>query len=448
MNFNSRLELNQSQKLVMTTQLKQSLSILNMSRVELEEEIRKESEENPLLDIELKEEIDWEAYIKNIDTGYKRELNYNPDNDLNLENMIKEDVNLYEHLSLQMGLYKLSKLEKEVCNYIIDSLDEDGYLRFSEKVMLNELKQLNIDEDVFLDCLKKVQQLDPIGVGARDLVECLILQVENSGDYDEDLINIIKEDLDLIASNKVKEISKKHKIPMQRCVNLVHKIKSLDPRPGRLCCSEKTVYVQPDVVVEKVDNEFIVYKNEKDSYMLKINNFYKEVLRNASSDNDAKEFIKSKLNSATNLVKNIQSRDHTILKIAQTIVSCQEEFFNKGPQFIKPLKLKDIAHIIDCHESTVSRGVNGKYMLTPFGVYEFKYFFSSSIETADDNSASSISIKKIIKDTIKCENKKKPLSDDQIAKLLNSKGVNIARRTVAKYREELGILSSSKRKQY
>ncbi|MDO7203912.1 hypothetical protein Q5M85_06775 [Paraclostridium bifermentans] len=161
---------------------------------------------------------------------------------------------------------------------------------------------------------------------------------------------------------------------MQRCVNLVHKIKSLDPRPGRLCCSEKTVYVQPDVIVEKIDNEFIVYKNEKDSYMLKINNFYKEVLRNTSSDNDAKEFIKSKLNSATSLVKNIQSRNHTILKIAETIVSCQEEFFNKGPQFIKPLKLKDIAHIIDCHESTVSRGVNGKYMLTPFGVYEFKYF--------------------------------------------------------------------------
>ncbi|WP_278681297.1 RNA polymerase factor sigma-54 [Paraclostridium bifermentans] len=445
MNFNNRLELTQSQKLVMTTQLKQSLAILNMSKVELEEEIRKESEENPLLDIERKEEIDWEAYVKNMDTGYKREVNYNPDNDLNLENMIKEDVNLYEHLSLQIGLYKISDLEKEVCNYIIDSLDEDGYLRFSEKIMLNEL---NVDEDTFLECLEKVQQLDPIGVGARDLVECLILQIENSGEYDEDLINIIKEDLDLIASNKVKEISKKHKIPMQRCVNLVHKIKSLDPRPGRLCCSEKTVYVQPDVIVEKIDNEFIVYKNEKDSYMLKINNFYKEVLRNTSSDNDAKEFIKSKLNSATSLVKNIQSRNHTILKIAETIVSCQEEFFNKGPQFIKPLKLKDIAHIIDCHESTVSRGVNGKYMLTPFGVYEFKYFFSSAIETQNEEMASSTSIKKIIKETIKSENKKKPLSDEQLSKILKESGISVARRTVAKYREELKIPSSSKRKEY
>ncbi|MFR0018756.1 MAG: RNA polymerase sigma-54 factor, partial [Paraclostridium sp.] len=171
-------------------------------------------------------------------------------------------------------------------------------------------------------------------------------------------------------------------------------------------------------------------------------------LRNTSSDNDAKEFIKSKLNSATSLVKNIQSRNNTILKIAETIVSCQEEFFNKGPQFIKPLKLKDIAHIIDCHESTVSRGVNGKYMLTPFGVYEFKYFFSSAIETQNDEMASSTSIKKIIKETIKSENKKKPLSDEQLSKILKESGISVARRTVAKYREELKIPSSSKRKEY
>ncbi|EPZ53782.1 sigma-54, DNA binding domain protein [[Clostridium] sordellii ATCC 9714] len=162
-----------------------------------------------------------------------------------------------------------------------------------------------------------------------------------------------------------------------------------------MCCSERPVYVQPDVMVEKIDNEFIVYINEKDSYLLKINNFYKEVLKNSSSDNEAKEFIKNKLNSATNLVKNIQSRNHTVLKIAQAIVSYQEEFFNKGPQFIKPLKLKDIAQIIDCHESTVSRGVNGKYMLTPFGLYEFKYFFSSAIETTSDEMTSSTSIKRL-----------------------------------------------------
>ena len=308
--------------------------------------------------------------------------------------------------------------------------------------------ELNVEMSTFENCLKKIQQLDPVGVGARNLSECLIIQAKNQGIDDENLIDIIREDLDLIALNKVKEISKKHKISVQKCVSLVNKIKQLDPKPGRLCCNEKTVYVQPDVIVEKIDDEFIVYVNEKDSYMLKINNFYKEILKNSSSDNEAKDFIKSKLNSATNLVKNIQSRNHTILKIAEAIVSCQEEFFNKGPQFIKPLKLKDIAQIIDCHESTISRGVNGKYMLTPFGVYEFKYFFSTAIETNSDEMASSISIKKIIKETIKGENRKKPLSDEQLSKILKDSGISVARRTVAKYREELKIPSSSKRREY
>ncbi len=445
MNFNNRLELVQSQKLVMTTQLKQSLTILNMSKAELEEEIRKESEENPLLDIERKEDIDWEAYIDNIDKGYKEKLNYNPDNDLNLENIIKEETNLCEYLSLQVGLYKLSDKEREICNYIIDSLDEDGYLRVEEKHILDDL---NVEKEEFEKSLSIIQQLEPVGVGARDLVECLIIQANNKGIYDEELIKIIKEDLDLIALNKVKEISKKHKISMQMCISLVNKIKKLDPKPGRLCCNEKTIYVQPDVIVEKIDNEFVVYLNEKDSYNLKINNFYKEVLKNSSSDNEAKDFIKSKLNSASNLVKNIQNRNYTILRIAQAIVLYQDAFFNKGAQFIKPLKLKDIAEMIECHESTISRGVNGKYMLTPFGVYEFKYFFSTAIETTSHEMTSSTSIKNIIKETIKGENKKKPLSDEQISKILKESGVSVARRTVAKYREELKIPSSSKRKEY
>ena len=265
MNFNNRLELTQSQKLVMTTQLKQSLSILNMNKIELEEVIKKESEENPLLDVERKEEINWEAYIKNMDNGYKREVNYNPDNELNLENIIKEETNLYEYLSLQIGLYKIPNSEREVCNYIIDSLDEDGYLRVSEQWMIDEL---DVEVTTFEKCLNIIQQLDPIGVGARNLAECLIIQAKNQGIYEEELITIIEEDLDLIALNKVKEISKKHKISMQKCINLINKIKKLDPKPGKMCCSERPVYVQPDVMVEKIDNEFIVYINEKDSYLL------------------------------------------------------------------------------------------------------------------------------------------------------------------------------------
>lgn len=446
MNFNHRLEINQSQKLVMTTQLKQSLSILNMSKSELEAEIIKESEENPLLDVEKKEDINWEEYVKNIDNySYRGEVNYNPDNEVNLENMIKSVTNIYEHLYFQISLYKLDIKQREVCEYIIDSLDDDGYLRVSQNDIQDELE---IDEDMFEDCLYNIQQLEPSGVGARNLSECLIIQMENQGINDEKLRCIIEEDLNLIGLNKFKEISKKHNISLQRCVKLVNMIKQFDPKPGRLCSDEKTSYVQPDVIVEKIDNEFIVYMNERDNFKIRINNFYREVLKNSTEDENAKAFIKNKLNSATGLVKNIESRKNTILKIAEEIAYIQKDFFEKGPKYIKPLRMKDIAESLEFHESTISRGVNGKYMLTPYGLFEFKYFFSSSIETDDSECTSSISIKKIIKDTIKSENKKKPLSDEQISKTLKESGISVARRTVAKYREELGIASSSKRKLY
>ena len=448
MNFNNSLELTQSQKLIMTTQLKQSLSILNMSKLELEEEIKREAENNPLVEVEKSGEINWEEYIKDMDRSRRldrTEISYNPDNEVNLENLVKYSSNLYEDLKFQISLYKLTDKELEVCEYIIDSLDEDGYLRTEEKVIVDTLK---IDEELFEKCLISVQQLEPSGVGARSLSECLMIQMASLGIYNEILEEIVTKDLNLIANNKYKEISKKYNMSLQKCVELINIIKTLDPKPGRTCSVEKSVYIQPDVTVEKIDDEFIVYLNEKDSYQIRINSYYKDILKNSLSDESAKEFIKERLNSATGLMKNIESRKTTVLKIAEEIVKAQDEFLRKGTKYIKPLKMKDIAEKLEFHESTISRGVNGKYMLTPFGVYEFRYFFSSAIETENNEMASSTSIKKIIKETIKDENKKKPLSDDHISKLLKEKGINVARRTVAKYREELGIPSSSKRKEY
>ncbi|MDM9959789.1 RNA polymerase factor sigma-54 [Clostridioides difficile] len=448
MNFNNSLELTQSQKLIMTTQLKQSLSILNMSKLELEEEIKREAENNPLVEVEKSGEINWEEYIKDMDRSRRldrTEISYNPDNEVNLENLVKYSSNLYEDLKFQISLYKLTDKELEICEYIIDSLDEDGYLRTEEKVIVDTLK---IDEELFEKCLISVQQLEPSGVGARSLSECLMIQMASLGIYNEILEEIVTKDLNLIANNKYKEISKKYNMSLQKCVELINIIKTLDPKPGRTCSVEKSVYIQPDVTVEKIDDEFIVYLNEKDSYQIRINSYYKDILKNSQSDESAKEFIKERLNSATGLMKNIESRKTTVLKIAEEIVKAQDEFLRKGTKYIKPLKMKDIAEKLEFHESTISRGVNGKYMLTPFGVYEFRYFFSSAIETENNEMASSTSIKKIIKETIKDENKKKPLSDDHISKLLKEKGINVARRTVAKYREELGIPSSSKRKEY
>ena len=256
-------------------------------------------------------------------------------------------------------------------------------------------------------------------------------------------------DLELIGRNKLKDIAKKYKISIEKCKEAIEVIRHLDPKPGRACSNDKCVYVQPDVIVDKIDGKYIVHTNEKDVYNIKINDFYRNMMTDKESDKEAKEFIKERLNSAATLIKNIESRKSTILRIAEAIIEEQQEFIQKGEKYIKPMKMKDIADKLEIHESTVSRGVNGKYMLTPFGLYEFKFFFNAALET--DNSsegASSAGIKRDIKDIIDGENKKKPLSDDAISKMLKEKGVSVARRTVAKYREEMGIPSSSRRKEF
>ena len=451
MNFKNTLELNQSQKLILTTQLKQSLAILNMSRLEVEEEIRKESESNPLLEAEKNEEgIDWEKYIKHMESinirQDKNDAPYSSENAVDFENMIRSTSNLYDYLIDELKYFKLTFEEKRICKYIIDSLDEDGYLRINDKEIYDELR---VDASLFRRCLDIVQQLDPPGIGARNISECLILQLERMGISNNIVENIIMNDLELIGRNKLKDIAKKYKISIEKCKEAIEIIRHLDPKPGRACSNDKCVYVQPDVIVDKIDGKYIVHTNEKDVYNIKINDFYRNMMTDKDSDKEAKEFIKDRLNSAATLIKNIESRKSTILRIAEAIIDEQQEFIQKGEKYIKPMKMKDIADKLEIHESTVSRGVNGKYMLTPFGLYEFKFFFNAALE-ADNSSegASSAGIKRDIKDIIDGENKKKPLSDDAISKMLKEKGVSVARRTVAKYREEMGIPSSSRRKEF
>lgn len=445
MNLNNRLDIIQSQKLVMTTQLKQSLDILNMSNLELEDEIKRESEENPVLEMQNKADIDWAEFAKNIDNKSYNIKRYDLDNDFTLENLARYESNLYDYAKEQLSFLKLSNKEREVCEYIVDCLDKDGYLRTDEIFILEEL---NIDNNYFDKCLKNIQELEPSGIGARDLSECLLIQMENKNINDDILKSIIIEDLNLIGQNKIKFISKKYDISIEECVEYIEKIKEFDPKPGRLCSNEKTVYIQPDVTVRKIDGQFIIYMNDNANFHLCINNYYKSVLNNPESDENAKEFIKNKLDYALNLLKNIETRKSTILKIAEVIVKEQKEFFNKGAKYIKPMRLKDIALDLGYHESTISRGINSKYILTPFGLFEFKYFFSTAIQSDEEEGTSSTKIKNMIKEFINKENKLKPLSDDKICKLLKDEGIIVARRTVAKYREEMNILSSSKRKQF
>ncbi|MDO5009267.1 MAG: RNA polymerase factor sigma-54, partial [Intestinibacter bartlettii] len=369
---------------------------------------------------------------------------YNVDNEVDFENMVKSPQNLYDYLKNQISYYKINKTEKKVCEYIIDSLDENGYLSLQdEKIIIEKLK---ISDDLYSKCKKYVQSLEPNGIGGNNLEECLLIQLKNLDIKDKLLEQIIKEDLKDIGSRKIKSICKKYNINQNKCMDYIQIIKSLDPKPGKIYNLNDISYIKPDVIIKKVNNDFIVISNDFHDINIQINSFYKEILNNKDSDKDTKEFIKDRLDSALDLVKNIQNRKSTTIKIATSILNRQKNFFEKGLDYIKPMKMQEVADELEMHQSTISRGVNGKYMLTPFGMFEFKYFFSKGLETQGTEEASAISIKKFVKDTIKNEDKSKPLSDEKIKVLLSGQGINVARRTITKYREELGILPSSKRK--
>ncbi|WP_066072430.1 RNA polymerase factor sigma-54 [Alkalithermobacter thermoalcaliphilus] len=433
MRFN--LDIRQTQKLVLTKQLKQSLEILTMTTSELEEKIIKENEENPVITVEKNENIDWLRYIqKNKKDIIQNEISET----INLENMIKYQMTLYDYLKDQVRYINLDKKDKKIIHYIIDSIDEDGYLRVDIKDIQ---KDLRIDEKTLLKNLKVVQTLEPSGVGARNLKECLLIQLKELRNNEDIIENIIKEDLDLLAKKKYKDLCRKYKIKEEKLFDICKIIKNLEPKPGRKFSSYTNNYIQPDVIVEKVGSDLLVYINDKHIPTITINKFYEEILKNTKDEN-AKEYIKEKLNRAVTLIKNIENRKNTILKISEEIVNIQKEFFTKGKRYLKPMILKDIANKLNIHESTVSRAVNGKYILTPYGLFELKYFFSSGLNEA----IASTSIKDMIKEIIDSENKQKPYSDQQIVDILKNKNINVSRRTVAKYREEMGILSSSRRK--
>jgi len=444
LNLNFKLNLEQTQKLIITQQLKQSLSILNMSLNELEIEVAKEGQENPVMEVEKKEPVDWEKYMESMKVNSKKEQYLSgyesSDEKTNFENMVRYEESMYEHLKAQISCILSKQCDNSIAQHIIDSMDGDGYLRED----IGEIsKRLGISTQKAKDILEVVQTLDPPGVGATSLEECLCIQLKEQGIHDEVLESVIRENLSLIAQKRYKDICKKYKIDMEKVHEYCSKIKSLEPRPGRMFESGNEKYVAPDVIVEDIDGEFFVRLNETSIPHITISDFYQNLLKN-TQDEEAKEYIKHKLNSAANLIKNIESRKSTILKVSQEILRRQIDFFEKGTNHLKPMILKDIAQELEFHESTISRAVNGKYMLTPYGLFELKFFFSGS-PSCEDVAANSI--KSIIKDIIDEENKKKPYSDQKICEILDRKGISVSRRTVAKYRDEMGVLSSSQRKE-
>ncbi|MBN1470206.1 MAG: RNA polymerase factor sigma-54 [Syntrophaceae bacterium] len=490
MAFELKQNLKLSQQLIMTPQLQQAIKLLQLSRQELVEAINQEMEENPLLEEvspdESTEEQAYEEVTENVvsverenikSLEHAEEINiekgagtdefdwasyledYGPvgvtyggkdGEETSWDNVLTEGQSLTKHLSWQMTLSSFSEDEERIGNQIIGNLDQNGYLCAT----IAEIAQLEKVREEFVEAvLKKVQEFDPPGIAARNLQECLLIQAKMLGVKNKIIEVIIREFLKELELKNYVHISHKLKVPLREVEIAVLLISGMNPKPGSVYSEEKTQPVIPDVYVIKSGDEYKIILNDDGLPRLRISNFYREIMAGISSHGhheaeNGKKYIKDKVQSATWLIKSIQQRQNTIYKVAESIVKFQRDFFDQGIDCLKPLVLRDIANDIDMHESTISRVVNNKYMHSPQGIFEMKYFFGSSIKRTSDGTIASKSVKEEIKQLINGEKPKKPYSDCEIVELLKGKGINIARRTVAKYREMMGILPSSKRKKY
>lgn len=441
------VELKQKQELVMTQQLRQSIELLQYNTLELREYISKEIMENPIL--ELKEdkdnikEIDWENYLKTTSPSTKA-TTYNKDQEYSLESFVEYEENLYEYLLNQLVLTKTSKLEFLVCDYLISNINSKGYL----DIDLQEVEErFGLDKDFVLSCLKIVQSFEPIGVGAKDLKECLNIQLDYLEIYEENTRIIVNEYLEEVGKNNLKKISKNLNININKVKESIDIIGKLVPNPGNMfnATSSQTNYITADAYVLEVDGKLEVLVEDSLTNRLNISNYYKNILIN-SNDDKTKEYLEDRLNRALWVIKSIEQRRQTIIKVINSIIKHQKEFFYTDENKINPLTLKEIAEDINMHESTVSRVTSNKYVETSKGLFELKYFFNSKIGGIED--LSSLDIKNTILDIVDNEDKKKPYSDQAITDMLKSRGIKISRRTIAKYRDELEIPSSTMRKKY
>jgi RNA polymerase sigma-54 factor len=476
------LQLKVSQSLTMTPQLQQAIRLLQLSSIELQTEIQDALESNMML--ELEEDIEEEAVpatqgdspdngetelkaeIENnnipeelpVDTGwddiYEGGGSYSrgseTDSDYRaIENQDGEDQTLRDHLLWQLNLTPTSETDRAIATAIIDALDDDGYLTSS----LEDIHDLlGKDQEVGLDEIEAnlhlVQSMEPTGVGARDLRECLLLQLAQMGPdrpWLEEARRLVAEHLDLLAAHDYNQLMRRMKMSRDELSEVISLIQSLNPRPGGQVHDQFIQYVVPDVYVKKVRGVWRVELNNEAVPRLRINSEYASMIKRAdnSSDNTS---LKSHLQEARWFIKSLQSRSETLLRVATCIVERQRAFLEYGEEAMKPLILHDIAQALDMHESTISRVTTRKYMHTPRGIFELKYFFSSHVSTDHGGVASSTAIRALIKKLIAAEKPERPLSDSKIASQLGEQGINVARRTVAKYREAMAIPPSNERK--
>lgn len=487
MTIELRQNLKLTQQLIMTPQLQQAIKLLQLSRLEMVDMVNQEMEENPLLEeappddyhesekdfdgeedvllerIETKppdhteeltgegdgkEEFDWNSYLEDYrPTGiiYERKGKDNVEVPA-WDNFLTAKPSLLDHLMWELKLTRLTDVEMRVGEQIIGNIDSDGYLRATpDEIAVQEAVETAVVESV----LAKVQEFDPPGVAARDLKECLLIQVKMLGMANDLVMSIIREHLHELERKDYNRIARKLRVPLRDVLQAAEIIASMDPKPGSAYLKEDVESIIPDVYVFKVGDDYKIILNDEGLPRLRINNYYSEIMSRmgtGSGTKDGKKYLKERIQSAGWLIKSIQQRQRTIYRIAESIVNIQKEFFDSGISYLKPLVLRDIADDVGMHESTVSRVVTNKYMHTPRGVFGFKYFFGSSIQTMNGDSVASKSVKENIKKIITGEDPRHPFSDEEIVKRLGVMGINIARRTVAKYREMMRILPSSRRK--
>lgn len=491
MALEQKLSVRMSQRLIMTPSLQQAIKLLQMSKLELVEEIQQELTENPVLDEVADEaptpaeraesetepeaeasgegagegadadapdveppadpyaDIDYESYFNDVEAAYVPRAAVETGEELpSFENTLAKPPSLADHLTWQLDLSVVTDREKEIGRAIIGNLAEDGYLAAS----LDEVREMG---DWTLEevetVLRRLQEFDPVGVAARDLAECLRIQLRHVGEEGSAADRIVQLHLDKLQTRRYKEIADALGLDMDDLQAELEIIRHLDPKPGLKYNVESSRYVVPDVYVVKIDDDYQVLLNEEGLPRLRISPVYRRMVERGSgagTDAEAKEYVRGKIRSAFRLIKSLEERQRTIGKVARSIVKFQRDFLDYGIERLRPLVLKDVADDIGMHESTVSRVVNSKYMHTHRGLYEMRFFFHSGIaSTHGGESVSSLTVKDRIKKIVAGEDARRPLSDAAIVKLLKSEGLQIARRTVAKYREELRIPSSSNRKQ-
>lgn len=466
------LTIEQAQKLVMTPELIQAIQILQFNTNELDAYVQEQLLINPVLeqdpeaqsansaeDVNVQketaantkdDEFDWKEYIKDRqydDISYRQwEDRSGEEKENTYEQYVSSDVTLPEHLMFQLQFATAKKSCRKVGKYIIESLDENGYMTSTVEEIAETLE---VSAEKVRETLKIIQGFDPIGVGARDLAECLTIQLRQTGQLTEIFEKVVNDHLEDLAANRFAVIAKEMGISPKEVQMMSDIIRTLEPKPGRLFAIQSdTKYIVPDVIVERVDDEYVVTVNDSSTPKLMVSSYYRKLLHQSEEDDNLSKYLSDRVNSAIWLIRSIEQRKQTIYNVVNAVVKYQKEFFDKGSKYLKTLTLKDIAEEIGIHESTVSRSINGKYMQCPRGVFEIKYFFSAGVSGNHGEGISSNSIKEFIKEIVEHEDPKAPYSDQDMAEMLKDKGINISRRTVAKYRDGLNILSSSKRRRY